>query len=81
MFKASIPMGLLPRKTDALADLRKEVAAIRIQLIEKMEERISLLEEALAKLKEDVRLILEQLSAPQKTLTSIQSILEKSYVL
>lgn len=74
-------MGLLPRKTDSLVDLRKEIAAIRVQLLEKMEERISLLEEALAKLKEDVRLVLENISAPQRTLAQVQVVLEKAQIL
>jgi chromosome segregation ATPase len=62
-------------------DLRKEIAALRVQLMEKMEERITLLEEALAKLKEDVRLILDQLSNQAKITAGLQNIVEKGQVL
>ncbi len=74
-------MGLLSKRSDSIADLRKEVAALRVQLMERMEERVGLVEEALAKLKEDVRLILEQFSAPHKIMTTMQSILERGTVL
>jgi chromosome segregation ATPase len=74
-------MGLLSRKPDQVVDLRKEIAALRVQLMEKMEERITLLEEALAKLKEDVRLILDQLSNQAKVTAGLQNIVEKGQVL
>jgi chromosome segregation ATPase len=74
-------MGLLSRKPDQIVDLRKEIAALRVQLMEKMEERITLLEEALAKLKEDVRLILDQLSNQAKVTAGLQNIVEKGQVL
>jgi len=74
-------MGLLSKKPDQVADLRKEIAALRVQLMEKMEERITLLEEALAKLKEDVRLILEQFSNPARISAELQNIVEKGQVL
>jgi chromosome segregation ATPase len=74
-------MGLLSRKPDQVVDLRKEIAALRVQLMEKMEERITLLEEALAKLKEDVRLILDQLSNQAKITAGLQNIVEKGQVL
>jgi chromosome segregation ATPase len=73
-------MGLLSRKPDQVVDLRKEIAALRVQLMEKMEERITLLEEALAKLKEDVRLILDQLSNQAKVTAGLQNIVEKGQV-
>jgi chromosome segregation ATPase len=74
-------MGLLSRKPDQVVDLRKEIAALRVQLMEKMEERITLLEEALAKLKEDVRLILDQLSNQAKVTAGLQNIVEMGQVL
>jgi len=74
-------MGLLSKKPDQVADLRKEIAALRVQLMEKMEERITLLEEALAKLKEDVRLILEQFSNPARISAELQNIVEKGQIL
>jgi chromosome segregation ATPase len=74
-------MGLLSRKPDQVVDLRKEIAALRVQLMEKMEERITLLEEALAKLKEDVRLILDQLSNQAKVTAGLQNIVEKGQLL
>ncbi|MEM4408833.1 MAG: hypothetical protein QXI19_08835, partial [Candidatus Caldarchaeum sp.] len=74
-------MGLLSKRPDSIADLRKEVAALRVQLTERMEERIGLVEEALAKIKEDVRLVLEQFSTPHKAMASLQGLLEKTAVL
>ncbi|MCS6769610.1 MAG: hypothetical protein NZ570_04145 [Candidatus Caldarchaeum sp.] len=74
-------MGLLPKRTDNVSDLRKEVAALRVQLIDRMEERIGLVEEALSKLKEDVRLVIEQFSAPHKIMANMQEILARGAVL
>ncbi|MEM3096672.1 MAG: hypothetical protein QW756_08380 [Nitrososphaerota archaeon] len=71
-------MGILGRKTDSLADIRKEVAALRAQLLDKMEERITLVEEALAKLKEDIRAITAD---PVKLLGSFQTILARAEIL
>ncbi|MEM1943414.1 MAG: hypothetical protein QXY50_03580 [Candidatus Caldarchaeum sp.] len=74
-------MGLLSKRGDNMVDLRKEVAALRVQLIDRMEERIGLVEEALSKLKEDVRLVLDQFSAPHKIMVNMQEILARGAVL
>ncbi len=74
-------MGLLSKRSDSIADLRKEVVALRVQLMEKIDERIGLVEEALAKLKEDVRLVLEYFSAPHKIMAAVQSIVEQNTIL
>jgi len=71
-------MGLLGRKGEAGSDLKKELEAMKLFLADRLEERVTNIEQALANLKEDVHTVIQNTSSPMEVVSRVEDLIGKA---